>query len=65
MIPMSVMAQSRTPPAGSGLAATPPVDQTKQQYNALPSDQKRSYINQLPAAAPAAPPAMQPAAPKN
>jgi hypothetical protein len=38
------------PPAGSALAQTPPIDQRAKQVQALPSDQKKMYIDQAKAA---------------
>jgi hypothetical protein len=43
-------AQSRTPPAGTALAQTPPIDQRAKQFKALPQDQKVVYIRQAQAA---------------
>ena len=43
-------AQSATPPAGSALAQTPPIDQRAKQFKALPRDQKVMYIRQAEAA---------------
>ena len=40
------MAQSRTAPAGSSLANTPPIDQRAKQFRALPRTQKNFYLRQ-------------------
>ena len=40
------LAQSRSLPKGSSLAATPPIDQRGKQFRALSHSQQRSYLRQ-------------------
>lgn len=40
------VAQSRSLPKGSSLAATPPIDQRNKQFHALSKTQQRHYLRQ-------------------